>query len=250
MRYLHSAWNQNKLELFFYCLLAIPGWELCWCLGGSGPLPATVWATTIILHACGAQMNGGWPALWVGRKRFARQQGPNFHGKKSILNLTSGSRNNLVRKCFLKVNFSQRAIQESSVPESAGIFHPSVSAALRCVISHKLWMSWDESSIFHFDIYNSTEMQVWQSKCPLRKKEKKKEICSRAFPGYIHTDELRPHPQRVHNIKVGPGECFRLTANSAISTQLPKLLEGSEETNTALSPCQVKNCCLEFHLPQ
>lgn len=137
MCYLHSAWNQNKLELFFYCLLAIPGWELCWCLGGSGPLSATVWATTIILHACGAQMNGGWPALWVGRKRFARQQGPNFHGKKSIPNLTSGSRNNLVRKCFLKMNFSQRAIQESSVPESAGIFHPlGLCSSAVCDLAH------------------------------------------------------------------------------------------------------------------
>lgn len=134
MHYLHSAWNQNKPWLFFCCLLAICSWELCWRLGGSGPLPATVWATIVILHACGSQMNGDWPALWVGRKGSAGWQGPNFHGKTSFLNLTSGSWNRLVRKWFLKMNFSQRAIQESSVSASAHVPHPSVPAAVCCVI--------------------------------------------------------------------------------------------------------------------
>lgn len=110
-------------------------------------------------------------------------------------------------------------------------------------------MSWNNSSIFHFYIYNSTEMQVWQSKCPLRKKKKKKEekeICTRAFPGYIHTDESRSYPQRVCYIQEGPGEYFHFTANSAIITQLSKLLERDKEANIDLSPCQVKNCGLHF----
>ena len=108
-------------------------------------------------------------------------------------------------------------------------------------------MSWDKSSIFHSYIYNSTEMQVWQSKCPLRKnKKKEKDICTRVFPGYIHTDESRPYPQRVCYIKEGPGEYFHLTANSAIITQLSKLLEGDKEANIDLSPCQVRNCGLHF----
>lgn len=110
-------------------------------------------------------------------------------------------------------------------------------------------MSWNKSSIFHFYIFNSTEMQVWQSKCPLRKKKKKKEekeICTRAFPGYIHTDESRSYPQRVCYIQEGPGEYFHLTANSTLITQLSKLLERDKEANIDMSPCQVKNCGLHF----
>lgn len=53
-----------------------------------------------------------------------------FMGKTSILNLISGSRNSLVRKHFLKMNFSQRAIQEFlKVLASPG---PSVCYSVVC----------------------------------------------------------------------------------------------------------------------
>ena len=132
MHSLRSAWNQNKPWSFFPCLLACysqlrvvstPGWQ--WAspshLLGNHPLvcvPAVPqWMKTDQL--CGWEPK----ELWDNKASI-------FMGKSLS---QTGSWNSLVRKHFLKMNFSQRALQESLVPESAhSPHHHSACCSVLC----------------------------------------------------------------------------------------------------------------------
>lgn len=96
-------------------------------------------------------------------------------------------------------------------------------------------------------------MQVWQSKCPLRKKKKKKKIDQGISHGFLHVFALTNWDHLLKEFIIFRSvliECGSISlCTSAISIQLPKLLKGDEETNIALSPYEVKTIVLSFISP-
>lgn len=96
----------------------------CQCLGGSGPLPATAWPTTRYSACLWCPREWRLSSFVGGKEAICRTARPSFSWEKVYPKPYFGSWNSLVRKHSLKMKFSQRALQESFVPESARIPHP------------------------------------------------------------------------------------------------------------------------------